>query len=268
MADKIINILIIADIIGQPGFDVASEYTQQLIQENAVALTIANGENAASGKGITPRIMQSFRDIGIDVITSGNHIWDKDKIYEKLDMDDRILRPLNYPDGCPGHGSCIVNTPFNVKIGVVSLQGRSFMYPIDCPFKAMDKEIEFLKSRDANIIFVDFHAESTAEKIAMGWYLDGRVSAVVGSHTHVQTADEQILPGGTAYITDMGMTGPFDSVIGMDKQSALQRFLTQMPVRYKMASKDVRLNGVLIGVNIETFKAEYIKTIRMDANDW
>ncbi len=267
MAGKVINVLVIADIIGQPGLDIASHHVQQLIQENAVTLTIANGENAASGKGITPHIMQSFRDIGIDVITSGNHIWDKDKIYDKLDSDDRILRPLNYPDGCPGHGSCIVNTPFNAKIGVISLQGRSFMYPIDCPFKAMDKEIEYLKSRDANIILVDFHAESTAEKIAMGWHLNGRVTAVIGSHTHVQTADEQILSGGTAYITDMGMSGPFDSVIGMDKQSALKRFLTQMPVRYKTAFKDVRLNGVLLGIDIETNKSVYIKRIQLDAKE-
>jgi len=244
-----IQILYIADVVGEPGYEIVSSCIQDLKKKGNIDLTIANGENSASGKGMTANIAQSFFDLGIDVITSGNHIWHKEKFLPILDENPRILRPLNYPPDCPGHGSCIVEIAQDYRIGVINLQGRSFMYSIDCPFRSADSEIERLTKEGIRVIIVDFHAEATAEKIALGWYLDGRVSGLIGSHTHVQTADERILPGGTAYITDAGMTGPFNSVIGMDKDVAINRFLTQLPVRYKIAQGDTKFCGVILSVD-------------------
>jgi len=250
-----IQILYIADIVGEPGLEIVFSHIQALKKEKNIDLTIANGENSASGKGMTAKIAQSFFDVGIDVITSGNHIWHREKFYPTLDSHPRILRPLNYPPDCPGHGSCVVEVAQRSNVGVINLQGRSFMYSIDCPFRSADLEIDRLKKEGVRIIIVDFHAEATAEKIALGWYLDGRVSGVIGSHTHVQTADEKILPGGTAYITDAGMTGPFNSVIGMNKDVAINRFLTQLPVHYKVAEGDVRFCGVVLSVDGNSGKA-------------
>jgi metallophosphoesterase (TIGR00282 family) len=250
-----VNILFIADIVGLPGYEVTLSHIQDIQKKHNIRLSIANGENGASGKGLTAQIAQSYFDMGIDVITSGNHIWNRDKFFPVLDENPRILRPLNYPPGCPGHGSCIVRVARDYRIGVINLQGRSFMYSIDCPFLSVDNEIQRLNKEGVRMIIIDFHAEATAEKIALGWYLDGRVSAVIGSHTHVQTADERILPHGTAYITDAGMTGPFDSVIGMEKQAAIRRFLTQIPVRYKIAQKDPKLCGVILSINANSGKS-------------
>jgi len=258
-----IHILYIADIIGTLGYEVTSSFIGEVKKKYHIQLTIANGENSASGKGMTARIAQSFFDIGIDVITSGNHIWDKNKFYPVLDENPKILRPLNYPPSCPGHGSFVAQTIENDRVGVINLQGRSFMYPIDCPFRSADREVQRLQNEGVKIILVDFHAEASAEKMALGWYLDGRVSGVIGSHTHVQTADEKILPGGTAYITDAGMTGPFDSVIGMDKEVAIRRFLTQLPVHYKMANEDPRFCGVIIGIDKESGKSQSISRFQL-----
>jgi len=254
------NILFIADVVGKPGQEAVSSFIDELKRDHDINFTIVNGENAASGKGLSRRIANEFFDMGIDVITSGNHIWNRDKFYPQLDEYDQMLRPLNYPLACPGHGSVIINKN-QTRVGVINLQGRSFMFPIRCPFKAAEAEIKHLKSQGAKIIFIDFHAEATAEKRALGWHLDGQISALVGTHTHVQTADESVSLQGTAYITDAGMTGPFDSVIGMDKQVAIQRFLTQMPVSYRMATEDIRLNGVVVSVDAATGRAVKIQRI-------
>jgi metallophosphoesterase (TIGR00282 family) len=260
------NILFIADIIGKSGLEAVSVLIDDLKRDHDIQMTIANGENAASGKGMSNRIAHAMFDMGINVITSGNHIWNRDRFFPMLEENDQILRPLNYQPTCPGHGSCVFSTPSGVRVGVINLQGRSFMYPIRCPFLTAESEIKHLKSQGAKIIFVDFHAEATAEKSALACYLDGKISAVVGTHTHVQTADESISELGTAYITDAGMTGPFDSVIGMDKNVAIQRFLTQMPVAYQIATEDVRLNGVVIGVDPENGKASEITRIQKRLN--
>jgi metallophosphoesterase (TIGR00282 family) len=258
-SESSIRILYIADIVGDPGFEITLENIAALKEENRIDLTIANGENAASGKGLTAKIASALFDLGIDVLTSGNHIWNRHKFYDILDQDHRILRPLNYPRGCPGKGSVIIDLDGNRKIGIMNLQGRAFMYSIDCPFRAADGELERMRNQQVSMIIVDVHAEATAEKIALGWYLDGRVSAVIGSHTHVQTADERILNKGTAYITDAGMTGPFDSVIGMDTQISIQRFLTQLPVHYKVARGPCKCCGVIVSLDPVTGKAESIQ---------
>lgn len=261
--DQPLNILFIADIVGKAGLDITQSVLPRLVNEYKIDCVIANGENAASGKGLTPALARTLKETGIHIITSGNHIWDKDKIYDYFAQDPYLIRPLNYPAGAYGNGSCIYKTHSNDYIGVINIQGRSFMYPIDCPFRKVDTEIDRLKRSGVSAIIVDFHAESTAEKIALSWYLDGRISALIGTHTHVQTADEHIMPKGSAYITDVGMTGPYNSVIGMQKESAIQRFLTQMPVRYRIATEMPRLNGVVIQINKSTMKAINIKRIQL-----
>jgi hypothetical protein len=211
--------------------------------------------------GITPQMADDFFDWGVDVLTSGNHIWNKKEILPYLNRQARILRPANYPSGNPGHGGVVAKTRAGEPIAVLNLQGRVYMPPIDDPFRVADAELGALP-KEVKTIFVDMHAEATSEKVAMGWYLDGRVSAMVGSHTHIPTADETILPGGTAYQTDAGMTGPFYSVIGVMKEGAINRFLTQMPERFEPASQDVRLNAVVIDVDGETGKARSILRIQ------
>jgi 2',3'-cyclic-nucleotide 2'-phosphodiesterase len=228
-------------------------------------VTILNAENASAGRGLTPSMAATLFSLGADVLTSGNHIWNKDKIFPALEEQPLLLRPLNYPPGAPGHGSCVFRTPAGDPVGVLNLQGRSFMMPIDCPFRAADTEIERLNREGVHIIFVDFHAEATAEKIALGRYLDGRVTALVGTHTHVQTADEMLIPKGTAYITDAGMTGPLDSVIGMDTDSAILRFRSQLPVPYRASESASFLNGVLIETETTTGKAVRIERLREPA---
>lgn len=252
------NILFIADIIGKPGFEITALHLQSVKEKHDIHVTIANGENSAAGKGMTTKIAQSYFDMGIDVITTGNHIWNRENFFPTMNANPNILRPINYPPGCPGHGSCIFEIDGETRIGVINLQGRSFMYPIDCPFRCAEGEIQRLRKEGIRIIFIDFHAEATAEKIALGWYFDGQVSVIVGSHTHVQTADEKILPEGTAYITDAGMTGPFNSVIGMQKDIAIHRFLTQLPVHYQVAEGDCVFCGIVAAIDKETGRSRSI----------
>jgi metallophosphoesterase (TIGR00282 family) len=218
-----------------------------IIEERRIEFVIANCENSAAGFGVTAEIVEELYRAHINVLTSGNHIWDKREVMDFVDDCEMLLRPANYPEGVPGRGSVVVPAPDGTPIGVLNLAGRVFMNPLDCPFRTADRELEAL-SRKTKVIIVDMHAEATSEKIAMGWYLDGRVSAVLGTHTHVQTADDRILPKGTAYLTDVGMTGPFDSVIGIQKDSIMQRFLLQIPNKFDIAKGDVRLQGAVVDV--------------------
>ncbi|MDD5100916.1 MAG: TIGR00282 family metallophosphoesterase [Syntrophales bacterium] len=241
------KVLFIGDIVGKPGRRAVRELLSGIIEERRIDFVIANCENAASGFGVTAEIIEELYGAHIDVLTSGNHIWDKKEVMECIDDYETLLRPANYPEGTPGRGSVVVTLPGGISVGVLNLAGRVFMQPLDCPFRTADREIEKLKKK-SRIILVDMHAEATSEKIAMGWYLDGRVAAVLGTHTHVQTADERILPEGSACITDAGMTGSFDSVIGIRKESILQKFLLQIPNKFDVAKKDVRLQGVVVEI--------------------
>jgi metallophosphoesterase (TIGR00282 family) len=243
------NILFIGDIVGKPGRLAVRELLPEIIERHGIDFVIANCENAAAGFGVTADVVQELYAADIDVLTSGNHIWDKKEVMGFIDNYDTLLRPANYPEGAPGRGSVLAYTDSGVPVGVINLQGRIFMSPIDCPFRVADRELEKLKK--ARIIIVDMHAEASSEKIALSWYLDSRVSAVFGTHTHVQTADERILPGGTACLTDTGMTGPFDSVIGMQRDAIIQRFLLQIPNKFDVSKNDVRLQGVMVEVSPE-----------------
>ena len=260
------KILFLGDVVGKPGRDALETYLEKFKQENQIEFTIVNGENAAAGSGLTPKIADEILGYGVDVLTSGDHIWKRREIYDYLMVSSRLVRPLNYPEGSRGRGYTIVEGSGGVKVAVVNLLGRVFMDPIECPFVAMKKILPEIKEK-ANIIFVDFHAEATSEKVAMGWHLDGKVSAVVGTHTHIQTADDRVLPNGTAYMTDSGMCGPYDSVIGRDKTIIVERFLTQMPARFEMASADVRLCGAIIDVDVETGKALAIERVSLFCNN-
>lgn len=257
-----VNILFIGDIVGSPGRQALGRELHRLVDHHRVDLVVANGENSAGGFGITEETAKELFSLGIDVLTSGNHIWDKRDSFSFIGREERLVRPANYPPGTVGRGATVVRTAGGVPVGILNLEGRVFMNNLDCPFRVADQEIERLRE-STPLIFVDFHAEATSEKIALGWHLDGKVSAVVGTHTHVQTADERILPGGTAYITDAGMTGSFDSVIGVRKELAVERFVTQMPVRFEVAKKDVRLNGVVIGVDPVSGRAFSIERISL-----
>ena len=255
------KILYIGDTVANAGRTIVRTLLKELQEEHSIDLTILNCENAAPGNGVTPQMADDFFDWGVDVLTSGNHIWNKKEILPYLKKQSRLLRPANYPAENPGHGVAVVKTRAGESAAVINLQGRVYMPPIDDPFRCADAELAALP-KDVKAIFVDMHAEATSEKVAMGWYLDGRVSAVIGSHTHIPTADETILPGGTAYQTDVGMTGPFDSVIGVMKEGAIRRFLTQMPERFEPASQDVRLNAVVIDLDSETGKARSILRVQ------
>ena len=256
------KILFVGDIFGQPGRRIVKETLPKLIEEYSPDLVLANGENAAAGFGITPPLVEELLDLGIAVLTSGNHIWDKKEILPYLaeHSDSRLLRPANYPDGAPGRGLYVGKTAAGIEYAVLNLQGRVFMPSIDCPFRTADALLGGIAAR-VKIRIVDIHAEATSEKRALGWYLDGRVTAVVGTHTHVPTADETVLAGGTAYITDLGMTGPYDSVIGIDKQAIIQKFLNQMPGRFEVAKGDVRLSAVLIEADPEAGRALSIRRV-------
>jgi metallophosphoesterase (TIGR00282 family) len=254
------KILFIGDTVGKAGRVIVHHYLKDLQEEFAVDLTILNCENAAAGFGVTPKIADEFFDWGIDVLTSGNHIWDKKEIMPYLGKHTRILRPANYPPDNPGRGMAVVKTRSGEEAAVLNLQGRVFMPPTDDPFRVADAELAKIP-KHIKVIFVDMHAEATSEKVAMGWYLDGRVSAVVGTHTHIPTADATILPGGTAFQTDAGMAGPFYSVIGVMKEEVIRRFLTSMPERFEEASQDAQLNGVLVDVDSESGKARKIERI-------
>jgi hypothetical protein len=256
------RILFIGDVFGQPGRRLVKEWLPALVGEYDPDLVLANGENAAGGFGITPPLVEELLDLGIAVLTSGNHVWDKKEIYAYLNehSDGRLLRPANYPHSVPGHGLYVGKTRSGFGYAVLNLQGRVFMSPIDCPFRTADEQLAKIPP-DVKIRIVDMHAEATSEKVSMGWYLDGRVTAVVGTHTHIPTADETILPGGAAYITDLGMTGPYDSVIGIEKQSVIQKFLSQLPARFEVAKGDVRLHAVLIEADPLTGRALSIQRI-------
>ena len=262
MSDKSFTILFIADIVGKPGLTIIEALLPSLIKQHRIDMTIANGENGYNGRGINEQIVRKYFNAGVDVVTGGNHSWNLHDFRIYLDNATRVLRPLNYPSEAPGQGSLVFTHSSGINVGVINLQGRTFMNPIDCPFKAGLEEVERLRHQTP-IVFIDFHAEASAEKLALGWYLDGQASAVVGTHTHVQTADERILPRGTAYITDVGMTGPFDSVIGMDVDTAIKRFVTQLPEKYQLASANIRLNGVIIEIDIKTGRALKINRVNL-----
>ena len=242
------KVLFIGDIVGRPGRVAVKALLPRIVERHKIDFIVANGENASGGFGITGETAKELFSFGADVITSGNHIWDKKDIIPFIFKEDRLLRPLNYPPGAPGFGSIVASLPDGRAIAVLNLQGRVFMPAIDCPFRTADAEIKKIRERTPNII-VDFHAEATSEKVALGYYLDGKVSAVIGTHTHIQTADEKILPGGTAYITDAGMTGPAESVIGVRKEQIVEKFLTQMPTRFEIPSGPVLLSALVMDIN-------------------
>src|SRR5579871_1655200 len=247
------KILFIGDIFASAGRRIVSDHLQDIVETNGFDLAIANAENAAGGFGITPAIAEELLALGLDVLTSGNHVWDKREVYDYFGRQPRLLRPANYPDG-PGSGVIVVRARNGVECAVLNLQGRTYMPATDCPFRKADQLLGELGAA-VKVRFVDFHAEVTSEKIAMGRYLDGRVSAMVGTHTHVPTADTRILPGGTAYQTDCGMTGPYDSVIGVETGIVLQRFLTSLPVRMEAAKRSAELHSVIVEVDDQTGKA-------------
>lgn len=256
------NILFIGDIVGKPGRRAIAGELGRLREQHEVDLCIGNGENAAGGFGLSPEVAEDLFSLGIDVLTSGNHIFDKREIFSYLTHESRVLRPANYPLETPGSGSLLIKTDKGDPVGVLNLMGRVFIDTVDCPFKKADEEIKKLSDK-TKVIFVDFHAEVTSEKNAIGWYLDGKVSAVIGSHTHVQTADEKILPKGTAYLTDAGMTGPENSVIGIKTETAIHRFITHMPKRFETANGDAQLNGALIKIDSQSGKAKSIQRIQV-----
>jgi len=260
------NILFIGDIFGRPGRDLVRKGLRPLVNHYEVDFVVANVENVAGGFGITREIGDGLASDGIDVMTSGNHIWDKKEALDYVAAQPRLLRPANYPSGVPGRGAILGRTDDGRGVGVINLMGRVFMNPLDDPFGAALREIENFGGR-TRVILVDFHAEATSEKIAMGWHLDGRVTAVIGTHTHVQTADERILPNGTAYITDVGMTGPHDSIIGTERAPALARFLTGMPSRFEPATGNPRLHGVVIAVDEATGNATAITRLDCTPED-
>lgn len=257
-----VKILFVGDIVGKPGRQALSRELHRLVDRHTIDIVIANGENSAGGFGLTVEVAKELFNQGVHLLTGGNHIWDKKEQVPLIFSDRRILRPANYPAGALGSGSTVLTTPGGVKVAVLNLEGRVFMKSLECPFLTADREIERLK-QETPIIFVDFHAEATSEKSALGWYLDGKISALVGTHTHVQTADERILPQGTAFLTDAGMTGSFDSVIGMGKEETIHRFLTQLPAKFEVAKKDIRLNAVVISVDVQSGKALSIERINM-----
>ena len=254
------RILMIGDIVGRPGRRAILENLNELRREMNIDFVIANGENAAAGHGITKEIAKQLFNAGVDVFTMGNHVWNKKEIFDYIEKEKRLLRPANYPPGTPGAGYQLYETKKGVTIGVVNVSGRIYMQELDCPFRTMDHILKQLQDQ-TNLIFVDFHAEATSEKVAMGWYLDGKVTAICGTHTHVQTADERILPNGTAYITDIGMTGPRDSVIGVTTEIVLEKFITQMPRRFEVADTTYQLNAVVIDVNPDNGQALKIDRI-------
>ncbi|MBI3950788.1 MAG: TIGR00282 family metallophosphoesterase [Acidobacteria bacterium] len=256
------RVLLIGDIVGQPGRRLVQEKLPRLKAEQEIEFVIANGENAASGAGLTPNTAQELFAAGIDVMTSGNHIFDKKEVFQIIDAEPRLLRPANYPPGVPGRGVWTGRTPGGKQLTVINLQGRVFMSPNDCPFRTADGLLGKLEER---AIVVDMHAEATSEKIAMGRYLDGRVSVVFGTHTHVPTADEMILPGGTAYITDVGMTGPYDGIIGVKRELVLDKFLRGMPTRFEPSSGDARLCGAIVEIDETNFRALSIERLMLQA---
>jgi hypothetical protein len=256
------KILFIGDIIGEPGRKTVKQHLRGLTEAHRPDVVIANGENAAGGFGITPDIAEELFSLGIHILTSGNHIWDKKEIEPYLAKQDRLIRPANYPEGAFGFGSVVVSTAAAGRAAILNLEGRVFMSNLDDPFRRAVEEIDKLK-RETPVVIVDFHAEATSEKASLAWYLDGRASAIVGTHTHVQTADERVLPGGTAFITDVGMTGPSDSVIGVRKEDAINRFLTQRPHKFEIPKGPAHLDAVIIDIDSASGKARSIERIKI-----
>jgi hypothetical protein len=255
-----LRILFIGDIVGSPGRKIVHDRLVDILAQRQIDLCIANGENSASGFGITPRIVHDLLSAGIEVITGGNHIWDRREILEFFPHEPRLLRPANFPNGLPGSGLFVGCTKNGIGYAVLNLQGRTFMAPLDDPFRKAEGELAKIPA-EVKVVIVDMHAETTSEKQAMGWYLDGKASAVLGTHTHVPTADSRVLPGGTAYITDVGMTGPHDGVIGMEKEGVLKRFLDALPARFVVAEGDVQMNTVLIDVDESSGRARSIERL-------
>ena len=243
------KILVLGDIFGRPGRRLVRELLPTLVSRHGIDLVVANGENAAGGIGITCKAADELFGYGIDVLTSGNHIFKHKEIYGYMETGKNLLRPANYPAAVPGSGSVVVRTGDGTRVGIVNLLGRTFMAPVDCPFRVIDEELAMLAKEGARIVVVDIHAEATSEKKALGWHVDGKVGAVLGTHTHVQTADEGILPQGTAYMSDLGMTGPHESVIGMKPEGVMANFITRMPSRFEAAKKGLRLEGVVVEID-------------------
>jgi len=256
-----LRLLMIGDIVGRPGRRAVKQNLPDLLGGKKIDLVIANGENAAGGNGITREVAREILSCGVDVITMGNHVWNQKESYTYIEKESRIIRPGNYPPGTPGRGAGIFKAKNGIDVGVVNISGRVFMQELDCPFRKADELVNGLKGK-ADIVLVDFHAEASSEKMAMGWYLDGRVSAVCGTHTHVQTADERVLPGGTAYISDVGMTGPADSVIGVKKELVIEKFITQMPRRFEVAEGLFQFNAAIIEIDPLTARAVHIERIQ------
>jgi len=256
-----LKILMVGDIVGRPGRSTVRLLLNKYRKQYGLDFIIANGENAAGGNGITGEIAEELFNNNIDVLTMGNHTWDKKDIIEYIDHEPNLLRPANYPPGTPGNGSIVVKLRNNIKIGVINLAGRVFLTPLDCPFRAASDLVAKIK-RETPVVIIDFHAEATSEKVAFGWFMDGKVSAVIGTHTHVQTADERILPLGTGYISDVGMTGPRDSVLGVKKELIVEKFLSQLPIRFEVADGTLQFNGLLLHVNETTGKTEHIQRLQ------
>lgn len=255
------RVLMIGDIVGRPGRRAVKDNLSGLVREFGVDLTVVNGENSAGGNGITREVGRELFAQGVDVITMGNHVWSQKEIFTYINQENRIIRPANYPPGAPGLGLNVFVARNGTEVAVINISGRIFMPEMDCPFRKADELLAGLNGR-VQVVLLDFHAEATSEKVAMGWYLDGRVSAVCGTHTHVQTSDERILPGGTAYITDVGMTGPRDSVIGVKKELVIEKFITQLPRRFEVANGPYQLNAVLIDIEDGTGRALSIQRIQ------
>jgi hypothetical protein len=258
-----VKVLFLGDVFGKPGRQALQRLVPRLIARHGLDLVVANAENSAGGAGVTPDAVEDLLAAEVDLLTSGNHIWAKREIVPYLERaDGRLLRPANYPPGSPGRGRGVATTPDGRRLGVVNLEGRVFMKNLDDPFRVALQEIEALRRDGCTCILVDMHCEATSEKTAMGWHLDGKVSAVLGTHTHVQTADERILPGGTAFITDVGMCGPHDSVIGVRKELVLERFLTQRPMSFEPARHEVWVNGAMVDLDDATGKARAIERVQ------
>ena len=260
------RILFVGDVVGRPGRDILQRGLAAIVSAHDVHCVIVNVENAAAGFGVTPEIANEILDLGVHVMTGGNHTFDKKEIIPFFSQESRLLRPANLPAGAPGAGRYVARATNGVNVGVINIMGRVFMTPIDDPFRVVLAEIEKVK-KDAPVVFVDFHAEATSEKVAMGWHLDGKATVMVGTHTHVQTADDRVLPQGTAYITDVGMTGPHDGVIGVDRHAIVTKFLSGMPQRFETARENPRLNGVIVDADEKTGKALAIKRLSLSAKD-
>lgn len=255
------NILFIGDVVGRPGRRAVRRLVPGLRQEYSVDLVIANGENVAGGAGITSETARELFDAGVDFITTGNHVWDNKEVFSLLENESRIIRPINYPPGCPGQGYAIITSNMGIPVGIINASGRTFLPSLDCPFRACATAVDDLYGETKNII-IDFHAEATSEKLAFGWFMDGKVSAIIGTHTHVQTNDARILPRGTAYITDVGMTGPRDSILGVKVEPVVAKFLTGLPQRFEVAKGTVELNAVVVEILDGSCQAKRIEPLK------